>query len=476
MQYDKVVDKILAGGGVPPKVREQLLELGLAEREINFRSALLLAAAQKGMTGDLRSIEYLFSLGGGEESESYGGLPAHLIGRDFVDVYRDILARGHRHYDFRGGRGSLKSSFAALAFVDDLQRHPEKCGLCLRQVGDTLRDSVFAQILWALDLLGLSGVYDCTVSPMKCQNRVTGQIIYFRGGNEPDKIKSIKPPKDMYIGVLWYEEADQFAGEAAMRSINQSVLRGGEDFLVFRTYNTPVSRRHFLNLPAGEERLCHHSCYLSAPREWLGNAFFEEAEVLRKRNLRAYQHEYLGKATGTGHNVFENVRERAITQEEMEGFDRVFYGLDWGWYPHPTAFVECALDEEAAVLYIFGERCCHKTGNALLAEILQDYKNVPITADTGGGGTRCIADLCAMGFWMLPARKGPGSIQYGIRRLQALAEIVIDPQRCPQTARQFSLYEYLKDRQGAPITGYPDSEDDFIDAVRYALEAYWRAS
>ena len=37
------------------------------------------------------------------------------------------------------------------------------------------------------------------------------------------KIKSIKPPKGMYIGIIIYEEFDQIQGMNAVRKINQSV-------------------------------------------------------------------------------------------------------------------------------------------------------------------------------------------------------------------------------------------------------------
>ena len=111
----------------------------------------------------------------------------------------------------------------------------------MRAVKDTLRDSVYANLTWAVDELGLAGLFKCTVSPMQITRRDTGQVIYFRGADDPGKIKSIKPPKGMYIGVVWSEEADQIAPET-WRNIQQSAFRGGSDGLTFRSYNTPVRR------------------------------------------------------------------------------------------------------------------------------------------------------------------------------------------------------------------------------------------
>lgn len=470
---------ILAGDIPAPRWREELAGMGLPESARNVQAALLAATAKEGLAGNVNATKFLLGLcEQPREGEVYRGIPAECLGSAFVDVYRAILAREKRHFDFRGGRGSLKSSFAALVLVDDILRNPRKCGLALRQVADTMRDSVYAQIVWAIGVLGVAEEFECTVSPMRCVRVATGQVIYFRGGNEPDKIKSMKPPEGMYIGVLWYEEADQFRGAAAMRSINQSVLRGGDDGIVLRSYNTPVSQRHFINLQAreeGETRLIHHSHYKDAPRHWLGSAFFEEAENLRQANPRAFAHEYDGEATGTGLTVFDNVTERAITDREIAGFDRLYYGLDWGWYPHPTVFMECYYHAASRELFLYGELYRLKTPSADLAQQMARFKACPITADPGGGGNRSIADFVEWGFCMTAARKGPGSIEYGIKWLQSLNRIVIDPARCPNAARQFGLYEYSKDKDGNPVTGYPDEQDDCIDAVRYALEGVWRA-
>src|SRR6185369_14596308 len=38
-------------------------------------------------------------------------IPAHMIAPMFGGVYRDIIQKGHTEYVFKGGRGSVKSSF-----------------------------------------------------------------------------------------------------------------------------------------------------------------------------------------------------------------------------------------------------------------------------------------------------------------------------------------------------------------------------
>ena len=60
-------------------------------------------------------------------------------------------------------------------------------------------------------------------------------------------------------------------------------------------------------------------------------------------------------------------------------------------------------------------------------------------------------------------------------RLQSLAAIVIDPERCPDTAKEFGEYEYEVDRRtGEVLEGYPDLANHHIDAVRYATNRIWK--
>lgn len=72
-------------------------------------------------------------------------------------------------------------------------------------------------------------------------------------------------------------------------------------------------------------------------------------------------------------------------------------------------------------------------------------------------------------------KKGPDSVDYGIRWLQSLDEIVIDKRRCPNTYREFVSYEYERNREGQFISAYPDKNNHAIDAVRYAMREDMRS-
>ena len=149
-----------------------------------------------------------------------------VLGRDFKESHRAIKNQTVHTVVEEGGRGSLKSSFCSVEIILWLLRWPQSHALVLRQMSNTLADSVYAQLLWAVGKLGLSDNFIEKKSPLQLIYKPTGQRIYFRGMDDETKIKSIKPPFG-YIGCLWFEEADQLRrGEDAVLSVKQSALRG----------------------------------------------------------------------------------------------------------------------------------------------------------------------------------------------------------------------------------------------------------
>lgn len=411
-------------------------------------------------------------------------MPAINISKGFVDLYRDIKERKHDEYWLEGGRGSLKSSFWSQIVPEELENNPNWCAICIRKVANTLKDSVYSQLNWGMDKLSetfpfINENWVKTKSPLEMKNKKTGQMIYFRGADDPGKIKSIKPPKEMYIALIIYEEFDQMTGMNEVRKIDQSVKRGGNEFITFRIYNTPKSKRHFVNVEKrtiNPKRLVHKSTYLDVPVEWLGFPFFDDAELLKQNNPTAYENEYLGEETGDGGNVFENVELREITDEEIENFDYLYQGMDFGWFPDPLAWTKMCYQPNKLTLYIFDEFIVNKMSNAKVWEYLKENKGVKnddlITADSAE--PKSIGDFQSYGSLMRGAKKGPDSVEYSMKWLSGLAKIVIDPRRCPKTAEEFTTYEYPQDKDGNYITGYVDADNHCIDSVRYAMNPIWR--
>lgn len=398
-----------------------------------------------------------------------------VIAPSFAGVHSDIKKHGHTHYWLKGGRGSAKSSFISVEIVLGMMRDAGKGlhtnAVVLRRYGVTLRESVFEQIGWAVNALGVSQLWRDSVSPMSYTYLPTGQKILFRGVDDPTKAKSIKFSKG-WAKYLWYEECVEFEGEEKLRNINQSVLRGGADFFVFYSFNPPKSARNWVNQYVAIERddtLVHHSTYLTVPPQWLGEQFLVEAQHLKEVKPEAYRHEYLGEVTGTGGEVFSNVTLRAITDEEVSRFDKLRRGIDWGYAADPFAYNVCHYDKTRRRLYIFREIHKVKLSNRAAADLIKpEAGGARITCDSAE--PKSIDEVKGYGLRVVGAKKGPDSVEYGVKWLQDLEEIIIDPARCPETAREFSGYELERDREGNFKAGYPDKDNHHIDAVRYACE------
>lgn len=395
---------------------------------------------------------------------------SNIIAPHFWELHRDIRRHGHTYYWLEGGRGSTKSSDISIEIPPLMIKNPECHAVVLRKVGNTIKNSVYPQMQWGIDALGLTDKFRFKTSPHEITYKKTGQKILFFGVDDPQKIKSIKLPFG-YVGICWIEELDQFSGMEEIRNLNQSLLRGGPIFWEFCSFNPPKSQNNWVNeekLFDDPDRLVHHSTYLGVPRKWLGERFFEDAEKLKIKNEMAYRHEYLGEVTGTGGAVFENVEDMDMSDKFVGNFDRLYYGLDFGFAVDPLAYVAMYYDAKREDLYIFDEIYQQKLTNSQAAKSIKlRAKDSRILADAAE--PKSIAEMAGFGLRISGARKGPDSIDFGMRWLQNRAHIYIDKRRCPNTYKEFVAYEYERNKDGQFISAYPDANNHSIDAVRYGL-------
>lgn len=400
-----------------------------------------------------------------------------VIAPSFYSLHWDIQEGRHTYYKLDGGRGSCKSTFAGseiiLGMMADANAGIMSNAVVFRRNKVDLQTSVYEQLIWAINKLEVDHLWEPTRSPLRIVYKKTGQVILFRGADKAIKSKSLKVAKG-YLKYLWFEELDEFEGPEKIRTIQQSVVRGGEKFVVFYSYNPPKSQRNWVNDPVQWNRpdtISHHSDYLSVPRDWLGEPFIVAAEHLKETKPEAYEHEYLGKVTGTGAEVFTNLTNRKITDEEIASFDRIRRGLDWGYASDPFHYTECHYDRKHRKLYIFYEIHQVRLSNRKAAGLIKkrNPSNYEVIADSSE--PKSIAEMADYGIRIRGAKKGPDSVDYGVKWLsEELEEIIIDPERCPNTWREFYGYELDRDANGNLKADYPDRDNHSIDAVRYALE------
>ena len=410
----------------------------------------------------------------------------------YLPLHEDIQAQRHQYYNLPGGRGSGKSSFCALELVNGIMQDQtgESSAIVFRRTANTMRESVYSQIAWAIDVLDVGDLWRGSVSPMCWTYRPTGAQILFRGLDDSSKLKSIKPRRG-FFRFIWLEEFSELPGENFTRSVMQSVQRGGSAFTVFRSFNPPINASNWANVFIARpdpRAITLHTSYLDIPAQWLGDDFILEAERLQEINEKAYQHEYLGLATGSGGEVFPNITVRTITDDEIKELQYIYAGVDFGFSVDPAVFMRVAYDQKHDTVYLLDEIYKkHLSNNELAAQITAkgyDYTGQYEHAGAFGGyevykekqvivcdsaEPKSINDLRNAGLKCIACQKYPGSVIYGVKWLQN-RRIVIDPARTPHAHKEFISYEYMTTKDGEFLADVPDKDNHTIDAVRYALD------
>ncbi|MGV8123104.1 MAG: PBSX family phage terminase large subunit [Candidatus Xenobiia bacterium LiM19] len=403
----------------------------------------------------------------------------------FHEVRNDLILNGgtKTHYILKGGRMSCKSAFIALTLITLMSAddgtgnaYAQGChAVAIRKYQAYLAGSVYNRLLWAMAVLGVESEWIKHKSPLELIHKRTKNKIIFLGADETERLKSITAPAG-YYKYIWFEELAELGGEEDVRSILQSLMRGGEKFAVFYSYNPPKSCNNWANAWARDalqrsDTLVHHSTYrtiaLSHP-EWLGRPAIDEAERLKGSKPLAYRHELLGEEIGTGGAVFDNITIRSIAENEIARFDKLRRGLDLGFACDPDTYG--VSHHHKGRLYIFSEFWKYGLKIEQLGDLIkaENVRNELITADSED--PRSIYDLQCQEINVQAAVKGPGSVERGMKWLQRLDEIIIDDKRCPNTAREFLGYEYPQDRYGNFRSNYPDKNNHSIDRERYANE------
>lgn len=460
---------------------------GLSEDDMTVQSAMVAGQIKAAINGNTAAFNALTALTEKEEERqaqkdaeeaARNARDYHTdlddIADNFHPLVRDVRKKRHREYLLDGGRGSTKSTTVFTLLYELIKNNPQMHALVVRQVANTLRDSVYAQMQWSLEKQAENPLFDrdnwqFKVSPLEIVYKPTGQKIYFRGADDPGKIKSIKVPFG-YIGVLIFEELDQFGGEEPVRKIEQSAIRGGDEAYIFKMFNPPISKNNWANKYAAtpkESMMVHHSTYIDVDPEWLGKPFIEEAEHLKQINPDAYAHEYLGEPIGLGTEIFKHLEIRTITDEEIQRQERIYQGQDWGWEPDPKAFIRLSYSHSTETIMLLDEMggTCIRTKE--MAEQIKEKGYDDFEIRCGVDEMEHINDFRDMGLVARPAIVTPGSVRRTHEWLQC-RKIVIDPARTPRAYKEFINYEHDVDKNGEVIDSYPDKNNHWIDAVRYA--------
>ena len=391
----------------------------------------------------------------------------NIIGKGYGDFWNCKK----RYRVLKGSRGSKKSKTTALNMIVRLISYPEANGLCIRRYSNTLRDSVFSDLKWAIHKLNVDNFFDCTVSPMQIKYKPTGQKILFRGLDDGIKITSISVEKG-HICFVWIEEAFEITNEDDFNKLDLSI-RGALPTGYFKqltlTFN-PWSagswlKTRFFDAPDVDTfiKTTTWEC-----NEWLDIADKNIFLRMKENNPRRYIIEGLGQwgiAEGLISTNFK-VQEFDLGYIRKIPGIKAAFNLDFG-FTDPNAFICELVDNNSHKIYIFDE--WYKTGvtNKIIAQRIKDmgYGNQRIVCDCAE--PKSIVELQDEGIKAEPSRKGRDSVNYGIQLIQNY-EIIIHP-KCIEFQKEINNYCWAKDKYGKP-TDKPDHEFSHgMDSMRYGI-------
>ena len=401
---------------------------------------------------------------------------SEIINHNFHEFWKVSKEHKYLTYVLKGGRGSAKSAHIGFRVIMDIMKYPVSA-LVVRKVGNTLSESVYEQLKECAEILGVYQYFEFKASPLQIIYKPRGNKIIFRGADDPMKIKSLKVAK-YPVSILWVEELAEFKTEDEIQTIEHSVLTAelpeGLHYSFFYSYNPPKRKQSWVNKKYNTHNLpkntyVHHSTYLENP--YTSKETIEEANELKARDEYKYRWLFLGEPIGSGVVPFSNLVFRRITDEEMNTFDNIRQGCDWGYATDPLAFVRLHYDKTRRKIFFMDEVYGVKMFNKDLANVLKKkgYDRIRTTADSAE--PKSISEMKAeYDCNFKGAKKGQGSVEYGETWLDALEEIVIDPERTPNVAREYENIDYETDKDGNPKARLEDKDNHTIDATRYALE------
>lgn len=335
--------------------------------------------------------------------------------------------------------------------------------LCARELQNSLKDSVHAEVAAAIQSHPwLADHYEIGESYIRGRN---GTEYLFKGlRHNYQQIKSTSG-----VNICWVEEAETVS-EQSWKNLTPTIRAPGSE--IWLTWNpesedSPTNHRFILDPPPNSKL---------AKLNYNDNPWFpQELEEERQNDLRRdpdyYAHVWEGECVTRTDAQILGGKWKIEEFQPGKDWNGPYYGLDFGFAQDPAAAVKCWIHDQRLWIEHEGGKIGLELDDtaAYMRERLPGMDKHVIRADNAR--PESISYLRRHGMpQMVGVKKGPGSVEDGIRYLRSFRDIVIHP-RCEETARECRLYSYKIDRMSGDILPIPlDLNNHYIDATRYALE------
>jgi len=401
-----------------------------------------------------------------------------------VEVYTEVFNDAYLPYledktplqIYYGGSSSGKSVFVVgQRTVWDLMNGGRNYLIC-RQVGRTIRNSVYNEILKVISSWGVGSLFNVNKSDMviTCSN---GYQILFVGLDDVDKLKSITPARGVITDVIVEE-----ATEAELASIKQleKRLRGGSEDVKKRIsllFN-PILQSHwiyneyFKPIAWADNQTEYKSDEISILKTtYKDNRFLTRQDIFRLENEKdKYYHDVytLGNWGVLGSVIFKNWAVEDLS-DMYNQFTNKKFGLDFGFASDPVALHCSHYDKMRKIIYAYDEFYDTELTNPELAALIKPIVgNEIVVCDSAE--PKSIKELRDNKINAVAAKKGKDSVTFGIQWLQQQTMIV--DKRCINARNELQTYKWKEGADGKPVSPPRpiDKNNHWIDATRYAYE------
>jgi phage terminase large subunit len=408
-----------------------------------------------------------------------------LIAPAYYEQWNDIMSGRVTESWGIGGRYAGKSAFAAIVAGAKIAAKGNELihETVFRRHHVDLEDSVLSEFNTALrDRLAIDKLFYIKKNPLRLIRKDTGQTVTFLGLDDPRKHKSKKPLFGR-MGLVWFEEGDEFACWDDIESVIISMQREMGDFTTLVTCNPPRSTAHWINAeaakPAPGRKVYRYDYRDIMEMGWLPDPVLQRIEHMRKTNYELYRYVFLGHATGTGGEIFKNLRAQKITDEQIKEWKasgKASYGLDFGIINDPTVLVGTYYDSDRDILYVFDEAVLEHPFYDDVYKMLvrKGLDKTEIIADTAPAGW--IQNINRLGAKLKGCYKAPDWNELGVSWMASRTMIVCDPVRAPLTFEEMTHFESERYKDGTLKEKLPSRDDHGVDGCRYSQEHNIRAS
>ncbi|KPI56479.1 terminase [Clostridioides difficile] len=392
------------------------------------------------------------------------------------DVFNPIylkhqLNNNNRYQIYFGGSSSGKSFSLAQRTVLDVFKGNRNY-LIVRNVQSTLKRSCLNEITKAISNFKLNEYFQVNKTDMIITCKLNNKQILFCGLDDVEKVKSITPI-DGVITDIWVEEATE-TDYKAVKQLDKR-LRGKSKVVKRLTLSfNPILKDHWLyteyfDIWEDDKQYVEKDNVSILKTTYKDNKFLAEDDIkaLENESDKYYYEVYtLGNWGVLGAVIFKNWRVEDFSDIEST-FDNFRHGIDWGFADDPFAYVKSHYDRMRRKLYICDEIEAVGLLNREAAPLVSKKANRDLVI-CDNASPKDIAEFSDLRVNAVSARKGAGSIEYGIKFLQGL-EIIIHP-RCQNFKNEINKYKYKEDKNGNILPIAVDKDNHLIDALRYSLE------